>query len=269
MRLAVHDLHKVYADGTRALDGVSFDVGEGEGLVILGANGCGKSTLLRCALGLETITSGSITLDGVDIGAAKARALAQLRRRMGSVFQQFNLVPSLSAFQNVLFGRVGRDGFWASCSFTAGAETRERAMDCLERVGLAERARQRVDQLSGGQQQRVAIARMLMQEPEIVFADEPVASLDPRAGREVMDLLWNVVTERGITVVCVLHQLELARAYAGRIIGMKQGKVALDAPPSALTEGELLELYAGEVRDAARPDEDIHERFDPARAAAV
>lgn len=269
MQLQVEDLIKVYADGTRALDGVSFDIGEGEGVVILGANGCGKSTLLRCALGLETVTAGTITLDGVDVARARSKSLAQLRRRMGSVFQQFNLVPSLSAFQNVLFGRVGRDGFWASCSITARAEVRERAMDCLARVGLATRARQRVDQLSGGQQQRVAIARMLMQEPEIVFADEPVASLDPRAGREVMDLLWNVVTERGITVVCVLHQLELARAYAGRIIGMQQGRVVLDAPPAALTEAELLNLYQGEASEQAPSPEDIHDRLDTARAAAV
>ncbi len=255
MRVTVKDLAKVYPDGTRALDSVDFEIAPGEGVVILGANGCGKSTLLRCLLGLETISAGQALLDGIDVTRARGIELRKLRRRIGSVFQQFNLIGNLSAFQNVLFGRLGHDGLLRSLSIASPPQVRDRAMACLERVGLPEKARHRVDQLSGGQQQRVAIARMLMQDPQIVFADEPVASLDPKAGRQVMDLLWEVVEEKGISVICVLHQLELARAYAQRIIGLKGGRIVLDAPPSAISAAAFEALYEGGNQ---KPAQDEH-----------
>jgi phosphonate transport system ATP-binding protein len=268
MEVRVREVAKNYPDGTRVLEAVDFSIAPGEGVVLLGANGCGKSTLLRCMLGLEPLSKGSITIGGVDVGRARGGELRRLRAGIGSVFQQFNLVGNLSVFQNVLFGRLGRHGLIRSLTATASQGARDRAMESLDRVGLAHLAGRRTDTLSGGQQQRVAIARMLMQEARIVFADEPVASLDPRAGREVMDLLFEIVRERGLTVVCVLHQLDLARTYADRIIGLKGGRVAVDAAPAAVPDAALAALY-----DGGRPDEteevDLAEPHVSRRAAAL
>jgi len=232
------------------LRGVSFDVAVGQGVVLLGANGCGKSTLMRSLNGLEKLQSGTVRIQGETVSDAKGRQLRQIRRGMGYVFQQFNLVPQLSAFQNVLLGAMGRHrlGLLSCLSLTASAEERGKAMDSLERVGMADRALHRPSELSGGQQQRVAIARMLMQAPKLVIADEPIASLDPKAGREVLDLLWRIVREEGLSMLCTLHQLDLAREYADRVIGMKAGRVEIDAAIGDTDLDQLNALYAGMVR---------------------
>ena len=171
------------------------------------------------------------------------------------VFQKFNLVGKLTVLQNVMFGALGRTrlGTLGTLSAFAAAEERNRAMACLERVGLAEKAPEKADSLSGGQQQRVAIARMLMQQPEIVLADEPIASLDPEAGRQVMDLLGEIIAENGMTVLCTLHQLDIATAYAGHIIGMKAGQVVVDAPVGQIVRPTLDALYTGVTRTDGRP----------------
>ena len=262
MDLAIRQLAKTFPDGTRVLEAVDFSIASGEGVVLLGANGCGKSTLLRCMLGLEKISAGEVVIDGVSIGQARANELRRLRARVGSVFQQFNLVGNLTVHQNVMFGRLGTHGLIGALSLTAPAEARDKAMHSLDRVGLAHLAKRRTDTLSGGQQQRVAIARMLMQDAGVVFADEPVASLDPRAGREVMDLLFEIVRERGLTVVCVLHQVDLARAYADRIIGLKEGRVKLDDTPENLTDDQIAELYEADRTLAEEEQKDA----DDARA---
>ena len=252
LSLAVHQLSKHYLNGTAALTDVSFVAQPGEGIVLLGANGSGKSTLLRCIVGLESLSSGSIQVGNAAIETATQSQLRSLRRQVGMVFQKFNLVNSLSAFHNVLQGALGRSKgprYWFSA--TAPKLERERAMHCLERVKLAHIAQQRVDTLSGGQQQRVAIARMLMQDPGLLLVDEPVASLDPKAGREVMDLLWEIVRERQLTVVCTLHQLDLARDYADRIIGLRQGQVHIDIPAQQITNHQLNWLY-----EASQPIQD-------------
>ncbi|MEL6605659.1 MAG: phosphonate ABC transporter ATP-binding protein [Cyanobacteria bacterium J06614_10] len=252
LSLAVHQLSKHYPNGTVALTDVSFVAQPGEGIVLLGANGSGKSTLLRCIVGLESLSSGSIQVGNAAIETATQSQLRSLRRQTGMVFQKFNLVTSLSAFHNVLQGALGRSKgprYWFPA--TAPQVERERAMHCLERVKLAHIAQQRVDTLSGGQQQRVAIARMLMQDPGLLLVDEPVASLDPKAGREVMDLLWEIVRERQLTVVCTLHQLDLARAYADRIIGLRQGQVHIDIPAMQITNHQLNWLY-----EASQPIQD-------------
>ena len=269
MQVQVSGVGKTYPDGTRALDAVDVAIASGDGVVLLGANGCGKSTLLKCLLGLERVTTGRITIAGVDIGRARRREVLRLRRSIGSVFQQFNLVGNLTVFQNVLFGRLGSDGLFASLAPTARPELRDRAVACLERVGLADLARRRTDTLSGGQQQRVAFARMLMQDAKLVLADEPVASLDPKAGREVMDLLFEIVRERQMTVVCVLHQLDFAVEYADRIVGLKNGRVAFDAPPAALDRAALDSLYDRAADSASAPSEDPHVSIAEARAAAT
>ena len=241
----------------QVLRGISFTIPAGQGVVLLGANGCGKSTLMRSLNGLEKLQSGTIRIHGDALSGASRRELRKIRQGMGYVFQHFNLVPQLNAFQNVLFGSLGRQRFGLlSClGLTASASDREKAMHCLDRVGMADRALHRPSELSGGQQQRVAIARMLMQNPRVVIADEPIASLDPKAGREVLDLLWRIVREEKLSMLCTLHQLELAQEYGDRILGMKAGHVEIDAPIAQTDTAQLNNLYTGMTRVDAQPQE--------------
>ncbi len=254
--IQVRNLHKSFGK-THVLRGIDFEIQPGEGVVLLGANGCGKSTLMRCLNGLETPDGGEIFVQDRAVSRVSRRN-RQLRRSVGVVFQRFNLVANLSAFQNVLFGAVGRcrAGVVSTMAPFASAELRDEAMACLERVGLEDRAGFQADHLSGGQQQRVAIARMLIQRPEIVLADEPIASLDPSSGRRIMDLLWEIVDERRLTVLCTLHQLDVARRYASRIIGMKAGRVEIDAPAINVPDSAMEALYQGTPRvDQAKTPE--------------
>lgn len=242
--LKAESIHLSY--GTlQVLKGVSLMVNASEGVVLLGANGCGKSSLMRVLNGLERPQQGSVEIFGKPVTGARGSGLRAIRRQMGYVFQQFNLVPQLSAFQNVLLGLLGQRpfGLIGCMSPLASAEDREQAMACLERVGMSDRAMHRPAELSGGQQQRVAIARMLMQSPTIVIADEPVASLDPRAGRQVLELLWEIVRERELSMLCTLHQVELAREFADRIVGIKAGATALDAPAQNIELSAINALY--------------------------
>ncbi|WP_159790614.1 phosphonate ABC transporter ATP-binding protein [Sodalinema gerasimenkoae] len=246
--LSIHDVSRVFPDGTRALDGVSFTINPGEGTILLGSNGSGKTTLLRCINGLEAPTSGQIYVDNIDVVAAKQRrahhTLRRVRRQVGMVFQKFHLIGNLGVLQNVLFGGLGRtNNPFNVFSVAASRQERLRAMACLERVGLADLAKRRADSLSGGQQQRVAIARMLMQDPQVVLADEPIASLDPKSGREVMDLLWEIVRERNLTVVCALHQLEIAKEYGDRLVGLRHGTLVMDSPTAEMNSERLHRLY--------------------------
>lgn len=209
---------------------------------------------MKCLTGLEKPTSGTLSIDGVDLQRSSHRELKALRQRIGCVFQKFNMVGNLSVHQNVLFGLMGKHGFWSSYAVTASRSNRLNAMTALDRVGLAHLATRRTDTLSGGQQQRVAIARMLMQDASIVLADEPVASLDPKAGREVMELLWSVVKERRMSVICVLHQIELAREFGERLIGLHSGLLRFDGPASSISDADIARLY-----DVHSP-ENSHER---------
>ncbi len=247
--IRVEKLHKHF-DKTHVLRGLDFEIKPGEGVILLGANGCGKSTLMRCLTGLTPASSGSIWINDQCIQTLPRRQVNRVRRGVGVVFQKFNLVGNLSVFQNVLYGAIGRCrwGVLGAMSPFASTEERDKAMACLERVNLADKAGQRAENLSGGQQQRVAIARMLMQEPRIVLADEPIASLDPKSGMEVMNLLWDVVDERGLTLMCTLHQLDIALDFGKRFLGMKAGRVEIDAPRSAVDKAMLNTLYQGDVR---------------------
>jgi phosphonate transport system ATP-binding protein len=254
--LSVHNVCKEFPDGTRALNGVSFTVNPGEGTVLLGSNGSGKTTLLRCINGLETATSGQIVVDDVDVIDAKRRkarrSLRRVRLQVGMVFQKFHLIDNLGVLQNVLFGSLGRTHNPVKAfSMMASREERMRAMACLDRVGLADLAKRRADALSGGQRQRVAIARMLMQDPQIVLADEPIASLDPKSGREVMDLLWEIVRERQLTVVCALHQLEIAQEYGDRLIGLRHGNLVMDTAANRIDPAQLQRLYDDDGPESA------------------
>lgn len=243
MEIAVEQLAKTYPDGTRAIAGISLSIRPGEQLTLIGPNGCGKSTLMKCLIGLEQPSAGSILIDGVELASVRGRPLRQLRARIGCVFQQMNLVPNLSVIQNVLFGAMGRLGYWRSLNLSASAKLREQAMMALERVGLAELGARRTAHLSGGQQQRVAIARMLMQDARVVIADEPVASLDPRAAIEVMDLLCEIVDERAMSLICILHQMDLVERYARRLVGMKSGVIAFDLPSDQCSPERIGALY--------------------------
>lgn len=242
--LSVRNVHKVFPDGTEALSNISFDIAAGEGVVLLGHNGSGKSTMFKCISGFETPSSGKIYIGDKEITELSDRKFRPVRKKVGMVFQHFNLIYNLSVFQNVLFGAMGNSvNFFKVAAPFASAFDREKAMNCLERVGLAELAKRRADQLSGGQQQRVAIARMLMQDPELVLADEPIASLDPKAGREVMELLWEIVDEKKLTVLCILHQTDVAIEFGERIIGLSNGKLHIDKPKQSISKRELDDLY--------------------------
>lgn len=238
--MEVHGVSKRFANGVQALDGVELQVAPGEVLVILGPSGAGKSTLLRTINGLEWPTTGRVTVDSLPV---TPRNLRRVRTRVGMVFQQFNLVWRLSAMANVLCGRLAHRAPWQSLVYLFNAEDRRLAAEALQRVGLADRAWDRVDRLSGGQQQRIGIARALVQQPRVILADEPVASLDPATADAVLSLLVELGRASRIAVVINLHQVEAARRFADRIVGLRAGQVAFDGPPSQLTPAVLEALY--------------------------
>jgi len=228
---------------TVALDDVTFDVAPGEVLVLLGLSGSGKSTLLRHVDGLHTPTGGRVHALGTDVGRARGGKLRDLRRRIGFVFQQFHLVGSLSVLENVCTGALGRLRGPRLGLLSYPRAVRVEALEHLERVGLAPQAFQRADTLSGGQQQRAAVARALMQRPEILLADEPVASLDPESSAQVMRLIREIAGERNLTVLCSLHQVELALSWADRIVGLRAGRVVLNEPAHTLDHGAATAIY--------------------------
>ncbi len=240
----VRDLTKTFANGSvTALDQVDFEVPRGQLLVLIGLSGSGKSTLLRHLNGLHHPTSGDVEVLGTDVVTAQRRELRALRRRVGFVFQQFGLVGRLSCLENVLSGSLGRLGAPRYGVLTYGKALRREALGHLERVGLDDRAFQRADTLSGGQQQRVAIARTLMQSPELLLADEPVASLDPESSAQVMEVLARICVEDRLTVICSLHQVELALGWAHRIIGLRDGAMVLDQDAHDLDNAEVMRVY--------------------------
>jgi phosphonate transport system ATP-binding protein len=244
--LVIERLVKDYPGNVRALDDVSLTVPDGEFLVLIGLSGSGKSTLLRCINRLVEPTSGRILLDDVDITAARAADLRAIRRNIGMIFQQFNLVRRSSVLTNALTGRLGYVSPWQSVMNHFGEEDYKRALINLERVGLRERAHQRADRLSGGQQQRVGIARALMQEPRIMLADEPVASLDPATSHSVLKYLQQINRE-GMTVICSLHFLSLARTYGTRVVALKDGRLMFDGLPSEIDERRFKDIYGEEA----------------------
>ncbi|GEP57263.1 phosphonate ABC transporter ATP-binding protein [Reyranella soli] len=226
-------------NGRAAIEEVSFAVREGEFVAVLGPSGAGKTTLFRCMTGLAVPDRGTVRIGDDDIAALRGRA----RRRVAVVFQQFNLVSRLSAFENVLAGRLGHVQAWRGWLRRFERADRLLALECLDRVGLLAQAMQRADTLSGGQQQRVAIARAMAQRPSLIVADEPVASLDPAAGAGVLELLQGIARADGVGVVCSLHQVQLARAYADRIVGLSHGRIVIDAPVQRFDQPAFERLY--------------------------
>jgi len=241
--LQVEHLTKIYEGGTLALNDVSFEVPDGQFLVIIGLSGSGKSTLLRCINRLVEPTKGRVIWNGIDITAASPEELRYIRRRIGMIFQQFNLVKRSRVITNVLAGRLGyTNPAWSLINHFSRSDM-ELAWQNLKRVGIADQAYKRADELSGGQQQRVGIARALMQNPELMLVDEPVSALDPATSHSIMRYLEELNKKEGVTMLCSLHFLSLARAYADRIIALKDGTMVFDGLPTEIDDARFREIY--------------------------
>ncbi len=242
--LSIQNLSKSFDGRGKVLDDVSLQISSGSSVALIGSNGCGKSTLLRCSINLLKSESGTVHLFGNKLAAQKGRQLRKLRGKVGIIWQQHNLCPRLSVLSNVVHGALAwSQGPWLWRQWAAPQSIREEAMSCLEQVGLGHLADKQVDHLSGGESQRVAIARALMQRPQLLLADEPAASLDPHVGEEVMSVLTNVCASRSAALLFVSHDIEQARRYANRLVGLKHGQVVFDKPSISVDSIELEKLY--------------------------
>ncbi len=255
--LRLEGLVKRYPTGDEALRGVDLAMPAGQVMAMIGPSGAGKSTLLRCVNRLVEPTAGHVFLGGERITGLGAAALRRARRRMGMIFQEFALVERLTVMENVLSGRLGYVGFWASWFRRFPPADVGAAFEVLERVGLAEFVDKRADELSGGQRQRVGIARALLQQPQILLVDEPTASLDPKTSRQIMRLICDLCAERQLAAVINIHDVGLAQLFAQRVVGLRHGRVVYDGPPSGLTPEALTTIYGEEDWAASiRRDDD-------------
>jgi len=245
MLLEIRGLKKTFADGTRALRGVDLSVKEGEFVVVLGPSGSGKTSLVRSINGLIQPDEGEIRFAG---RAVSPSTLPDLRKKTGMIFQDYNLVSNLSSLNNVLTGLLGSSNKFLSLFYLFSREQKLQALSCLERVGLLSKAYSRTDQLSGGQQQRVGIARAIVKQPALLLADEPVASLDPIIAQTILSLIRDIGNETGITVICNLHQGNLALAFSDRVVGLSGGKIVLDAATQDMDEAYIRNIYHGHDR---------------------
>jgi phosphonate transport system ATP-binding protein len=245
--LRVEHLTKVYPNGTQALTDVSFQVEDGEFLAVIGLSGSGKSTLLRCINRLIEPTSGKVIWNDVDVTATPSSEMRNVRRQIGMIFQQFNLVKRSSVVTNTLSGRLGYVSPYQSLFNYFSPADHQRAVDNLAQLGLADKAHVRADSLSGGQQQRVGIARALMQEPKLVLADEPVASLDPVLAHSILKYLEQMNKERKITVLCSLHFLDLVHRYATSAIALKDGQLVFEGLPKEIDDAQFKAIYGQEA----------------------
>ncbi len=244
MAIIAKGLSKTFDGGkTYALKNVNLEIGQGEFIAIIGLSGAGKSTFLRAINGTNSPGPGSLNVLERDVNELEGRALVPLRKQIGFIFQQFNLVKSLSVVQNVLVGRIAYAPLWRVMLGMFGDEDRALAKRALDSVGLEGRYHEKARNLSGGQQQRVAIARALVQQPKIILADEPMASLDPKLSEVVIQILEKINREQNITVIVNIHVLSLAKKYAKRMIAFRRGEVVFDGPPSELTEAKIDDIY--------------------------
>ncbi|HYF03709.1 MAG TPA: phosphonate ABC transporter ATP-binding protein [Patescibacteria group bacterium] len=245
--LELKNIQKIYPNGTHALKGVSLNVEPGEFLSIIGLSGSGKSTLLRCMNRLHEPTSGTISFKGQDVTHISGERLRDYRKKIGMIFQHFNLVKRRSVLDNVLSGYLGSMPVWQSILGQFPADICEEALKNLEIVGIREKAHFRADALSGGQQQRVAIARSLMQRPEVLLADEPVASLDPATSHSVMKYLEMINKQFGTTIICNLHFLSLVRQYSTRVIALKGGEIVFEGSPTVIDDDWFKKIYGDDA----------------------
>ena len=241
------NVSKTYPNGVKGLSHINLTINDGEFASIIGLSGAGKSTLLRSINRLNDVTEGEITIDGVSLTKAGKKELRKIRRRIGMISQQFNLVKRSTVQKNVLSGRLGYYSRWKSILGLFSKEDYERTKDALERVDLQDKLHSRCDELSGGQQQRVSIARTLVQQADIILADEPVASLDPVTTQKIMKDLQNINTTLGKTVIVNIHSVELARSFSTRIIALKAGEIVFDGAPEELTDERLIAIYGRKI----------------------
>ena len=247
--LEFQHVNKVYNNSTKALDDVSFSVEKGEFVSIIGPSGAGKSTILRCINRLIDATDGNIIYDGDDILSLGKRDLRRVRTKTGMIFQHYNLVDRLSVIENVLHGRLGQKSAISGMLGSYSETEKEKAFSILNELGLAEQAYKRCDALSGGLKQRVGIARAIMQEPKLILCDEPIASLDPKASKTIMDHLSQINQKQKITCIVNLHQVEVAMKYSQRILGVSSGKIVFDGTPEELTKKKIHEIYQSSDSD--------------------
>lgn len=247
--LEFQHVNKVYNNSTKALDDVSFSVEKGEFVSIIGPSGAGKSTILRCINRLIDATDGNIIYDGDDILSLGKRDLRRVRTKTGMIFQHYNLVDRLSVIENVLHGRLGQKSAISGMLGSYSETEKEKAFFILNELGLAEQVYKRCDALSGGQKQRVGIARAIMQEPKLILCDEPIASLDPKASKTIMDHLSQINQKQKITCIVNLHQVEVAMKYSQRILGVSSGKIVFDGTPEELTKKKIHEIYQSSDSD--------------------
>lgn len=252
--LKIKNLTKRYWAGDLALNDVDLHVKPGEVIALIGPSGAGKSSLIRCVNRLVEPTSGSIRVRDTEITGLPPRKLRSERRRIGMIFQEYALVERLSVMENVLSGRLGYTGFWASALRRYPAADISRALELLERVGLEEHIDKRADALSGGQRQRVGIVRALMQDPDLLLVDEPTASLDPRTGREIMRLIIELAGENNVAAVVNIHDVALATRFVPRIVGLRKGEIVFDGPPARLDDAALTTIYGEEDWSLPEPE---------------
>lgn len=243
------NVEKVYPNGLKALKNISLEIEQGEFVAIIGLSGAGKSTLLRTINRMHDITTGTLTVNGQDVNNLKGKELRKFRRKIGMVFQSFNLITRTTVVKNVLTSRVPELPLWKSLLGIFTKEDKIIALEALDKVGILEKAYIRADQLSGGQQQRVALARTLAQKPEIILADEPVAALDPVTAKEVMDDFKRINKEMNMTVIINIHHVDLALEYADRVIGINAGKIVYDGPSDKVDKAILKEIYGRELTE--------------------
>ena len=239
------NVYKTYPNGFTALKNVNLNIEQGEFVAIIGLSGAGKSTILRCINRMHDIQQGTLTVDGVDVESLSGKALRRFRRKVGMIFQSFNLVSRSTVIKNVLTADVPDMPFWRVLFGIFTKEQKKRALESLDKVGILDKAYTRCDQLSGGQQQRVALARTLNQNPSIILADEPVASLDPVTARQVMSDFVRINKDYNITILLNIHHVDLALNYCDRVIGVRAGEIVFDGPASSITQEQLDEGYNG------------------------
>jgi phosphonate transport system ATP-binding protein len=262
--LQLTELKKQYATGELALKGVTLEIPRGQVLALIGPSGAGKSTLIRCINRLVQPTSGNVRLNDQELTKLSSRALRRARRKIGMIFQEYALVERLTVMENVLSGRLGYVGFWRSYFRKFSSADVQEAYRLLDRVGLKHMADKRADELSGGQRQRVGICRALIQDPDLLLVDEPTASLDPKTSRQIMRLIQELCTERGLTAIINIHDVFLAQMFSQRIVGLELGTVVYDGEPDGLSPEVLTRIYGEEDWSATigsvDDDDDDHER---------
>ncbi|MBD3921898.1 phosphonate ABC transporter ATP-binding protein [Paenibacillus sp. PR3] len=254
--IAFINVNKTYANGTTALNNINVSIEQGEFVAVIGLSGAGKSTLIRCINRMHDITDGQLLVDGVDVAKLKGKQIRRFRRRIGMIFQSFNLVTRATVINNVLVSLVPDLPMWRRVTGIFSSNQKLKALEALEKVGILDKAFIRVDQLSGGQQQRVALARTLAQSPDIILADEPIASLDPVTAKLVMDDFKRINQEMNISVIMNIHHVEIALEYADRIIGIRQGEVVFDGRAAEVTKDVLSYIYGGKMEEAAASAEE-------------